>query len=91
MSGEREVHYLRADLHTYALPLSPKTLRETMCVVESALSALERERPGFNAGGTIASHRERVAQIIRECNRKRPTGSDGKHGNLHTDECGCDQ
>lgn len=81
--------WLAADLHTYVLPLTPKTLMETMCVVESALHALERERPGFNAGGSIQSHLERIRLVMDECERKRPTGSNGKHGNLHTPECGC--
>lgn len=85
----RRKHWLRSDLHTYVLPVPPKTLRETLCVVEAALSALERERPNYNAGGTIDSHRERVALLIDECDRKRPTGTDGKHGSLHTNECGC--
>lgn len=86
----RRRHWLTARLHAYVLPLSPKMLLETLCVVESALHALERERPGFNAGGNIESHLERIRLIMDECDRKRPTGPDGKHGNLHTPECGCE-
>lgn len=83
------VHDLRAPIHTYAVPVSPKMLRETLCVVESALTALERERPGFNAGGTVDAHRHRIALLIEECDRKRPLGPNGKHDSRHTDECGC--
>lgn len=90
MSAARDEHYLRADLHTYVVPVSPKSLRETMCVVEFALAELRRQRPGYNAGGSVESHTERVRQIIAECDRKRPTGRGGKHGDLHTDECGCE-
>jgi hypothetical protein len=32
---------------------------------------------------------EHIQAVLDECDRKRPTGTDGKHGNLHTDECGC--
>lgn len=85
----RAVHYLTADLHTYAVPVSPKMLLETLCVAEFALNELERQKPGYNAGGTIASHQERVRALMDECQRKRPTGTGGKHDSLHTDECGC--
>lgn len=82
-------HYLTAPLHTYAVPVSPKMLLETLCVVEHAMHELERQRPDYNAGGTIASHLERIRQLMDECSRKRPIGPDGKHGRLHTPECGC--
>lgn len=87
---KRNAWWLRADIHTYAIPLTPKTLLETLRVAEHALQSLERERPGLNAGGSIASHRERIRLLMDECERKRPTRSDGKHGNLHTTECGCE-
>jgi hypothetical protein len=89
MTRSRAEHYLRADLHTYAVPLSPKTLRETINVATHALRELEKAHPGYNAGGTIHSHIERLEQIGAECDRKRPTGPDGKHNNRHTPECGC--
>jgi hypothetical protein len=86
---DRVEHDLRADLHTYVIPVSPKMLRETLCVVQSGLHALERERPGINAGGTIKVHLARVQHLLDECDRKRPTGPDGKHDSRHTPECGC--
>ena len=82
-------HPLLADVHAYVIPVSPKMLLETLCVVQSGLHALDRERPGFNAGGTVAVHLSRIQHLIDECNRKRPTGSDGKHDDRHTPECGC--
>lgn len=88
--SERDMHTaLTADLHAYVIPVSPKMLLETLCVVESALYALDRERPNFNAGGPIATHLGRIRHLMDECNRKRPTGSDGKHDDRHTPECGC--
>lgn len=85
----RQRHLLTAGLHTYVVPVSPKMLLETLCVVEFALNELERQRPGYNAGGRIESHLERVRALMSECDRKRPTGTGGKHDSLHTDECGC--
>lgn len=87
---ERPSHYDLADLHTYVVPVTPKSLRETLCVAEFALQELGRQHPGYNAGGTIDTHLAKIRLLIDECDRKRPTGPDGKHGNLHTPECGCD-
>ena len=77
-------------IHTYAVPVSPKSLLETLCVAEFALQELGRQRPGYNAGGDIETHLEKVRELMAECQRKRPTGPGGKHDNLHTPECGCD-
>lgn len=85
----RPAHHELADLHAYIVPISPKMLLETLCVVQSGLYALERERPGYNAGGTIVTHMARIQHLIDECSRKRPTGPDGKHDDRHTSECGC--
>ena len=87
--SSRLEHDLRADLHAYVVPVTPKMLRETLCVVEYALRELEKARPDFNAGGTIDSHLCRIRHLLDECDRKRPTGPDGRHGNRHADECGC--
>jgi hypothetical protein len=84
-------HYLKTDLHTYFVPVSPKSLRETLCVAEHALQELGQQRPGYSAGGSIGHHMTVIAELIRECDRQRPLGPDGKHGDLHTPECGCDR
>lgn len=34
--------------------------------------------------------RNHLQKVIHEIDRHRPLGSDGKHGNLHTDTCGCE-
>lgn len=89
MSDFDRHHPLTADLHAYVIPISPKMLLETLCVVEHALHALEKARPGYNAGGPVSTHLGRIRHLMDECERKRPTGSNGKHDDRHTPECGC--
>lgn len=60
----------------------PKTAREALCVAEWAISHDGREEH--------RRHLPVIAALIREQDGKRPLGSDGKHGNLHTPECGCE-
>lgn len=78
-----------ADLHAYVVPVSPKMLRETLCVAEFALRELERQRPGYNAGGPIDRHVGRIQLLIEEIDRMRPLGPAGKHDDRHTPTCGC--
>jgi hypothetical protein len=85
----RPARHELSDLHAYIVPISPKVLRETLGVVGAALTVLEEQHPRFNAGGSIATHRERLALLDAEAHRMRPTGPDGKHGDRHTPECGC--
>ena len=33
---------------------------------------------------------ERLQHLINEIDKHRPLGSDGKHNNLHTPTCGCE-
>lgn len=63
---------------------TPKMLRETLCVAQTAI------------GNTLpldprkAEHLGRLQRLIDECDRVRPLGPDGKHGDLHTPLCGCE-
>lgn len=91
MTNTATRHYLKADLHAYFVPLPPKTLRETLCVAQHALQQLEQAHPGYTAGGTIPTHLAKIQELLNECDRQRPLGADGKHGNLHTPECGCER
>ena len=59
---------------------SLKSLRETFCVAQTVLTLASNAR----------SHQERLGRIINEIDRQRPLGRDGKHGNLHTETCGCE-
>jgi hypothetical protein len=78
-----------ADLHAYVVPVSPKMLRETLCVAQAGLAELERQTPGYNAGGTIATHIRRLHLLVEEIDRMRPLGPGGKHDERHTPVCGC--
>lgn len=62
-------------------PAALKSLRETLCVAQTALG-------GY--GDDVIEHRDRLGQIIDGIDRHRPLGPDGKHGDLHTDTCGCE-
>lgn len=68
---------------TYEISDDPKMLRETLCLAQSLI---------LSGGDTTRrkEHFNRIQQLINECDRHRPLGSNGKHGNLHTDTCGCE-
>jgi len=59
-------------------------LRETLCVAQSRIgnSAFDANRK--------EEHINRLQRLIDECDRHRPLGPDGKHGDRHTKTCGCD-
>lgn len=66
---------------TYDIPHDPKTVREALCQVETLILLYRPDQPHYA---------KIIGDLIKECERKRPLGPDGKHGNLHTPECGCD-
>ncbi len=59
-----------------------KMLREDLCVIMTNAYNI----PGRNP----ASLMRRLQNLCNEIDRHRPLGSDGKHGNLHTSTCGCE-
>lgn len=63
---------------------SPKMIRETLCVAQSLVGQ-------FTGTYRKREHMDRLQRLIDECDRHRPLGADGKHGELHTDTCGCDR
>ena len=63
---------------------SIKMLRETLCVAQGAVNR------GVSSGDRRSEHSDRLQRLIDECNRQRPLASNGKHGNLHTPTCGCE-
>lgn len=67
----------------YRINDSPKMLRETLCVAQSAIAQAYAD-PEYKK-----EHVDRLQRLIDECERKRPLGRGGKHGDLHTEECGC--
>lgn len=64
----------------FTIDSNPKMLRETLCIAQGML----------NEFGYEWHHGKSIQLLIDECDRMRPLGPDGKHGNLHTDECGCE-
>lgn len=70
---------------TLKVPDGPKMLRETLCVAQSRIG-----NSPLDAGRRM-EHIYRLQRLIDECDRHRPIGPDGKHGNRHTRTCGCDK
>lgn len=68
---------------TLTIPGDPKAIREALCVAEGATLRNVDEEDWHGA-------REVLGALIQECDRHRPLGPDGKHGNHHTATCGCD-
>jgi hypothetical protein len=60
-----------------------KMLRETLCVAQTVIGLSRQE-------DRKAEHIERLQFLINECDRHRPLGPDGKHGDRHTSTCGCE-
>jgi hypothetical protein len=64
---------------------TPKMLRETLCVAQAAIG---HENYYMDAEAK-EGHIRRLQRLINACDRLRPLGPDGKHGDLHTEQCGC--
>lgn len=71
------------DSTTLTVPFGPKMLREALCVAEGATLRNVDEQNRHRA-------HEVLGALIAECDRHRPLGPDGKHGQRHTPTCGCD-
>lgn len=66
------------------VPDSLKMIRETLCIAATAIGQrdfdLHRQRSDI----------DRISRLIADIDRQRPLSSDGKHGDLHTSTCGCE-
>lgn len=62
------------------------SLREALCVAQSAIGQAYGQRQSAYALGKIGS----IQEVLDEIDILRPLGPDGKHGDRHTDFCGCD-
>lgn len=71
------------DLTTLTVPDSIKMLRETLSVAQSRVGTSPLD------AGRRREHMDRLQRLIDDCERQRPTGPDGKHGDRHTATCGC--
>lgn len=61
-----------------------KSLREDLCMAQSAL----RIYGGYTNPQDAAI--KRLGKVLDQIDILRPLGSNGKHGNLHTEHCGCE-
>lgn len=66
----------------YNIPHDPKMLHEAM----TTAAYLLRTYGDLNSEPLAKI----AADIAKECERLRPLGPNGKHGDLHTEWCGCD-
>lgn len=66
------------------VPDSPKAIRETLCTAQARIAESDLDE------GRKDAHIKRLGRLIDECERHRPLGPDGKHGERHTPTCGCD-
>lgn len=64
-------------------PGNPKAAREKF----STLQSLVNRQGGGNLEPIMNTF---LQNLIDQLEQHRPTGSDGKHGNLHTTTCGCE-
>lgn len=64
---------------------SLKGVRETLCVAATAIN----HSPDFRS--RAASDSALIGRLIAEIDRQRPLGPDGKHGERHTETCGCER
>lgn len=62
-----------------------KSLHETLCYAQTAIGSNQR----LSEDLTASSHIARLQRMLNEIERQRPLGPNGKHGDLHTDTCGC--
>ena len=59
-----------------------KMLRETLCVAQHTIN--QAWIPNMHL------HSDRLGELIDQIDILRPLGPDGKHGERHTAECGCE-
>jgi len=68
----------------FHVPHTPKLIREALCAAQTNLGY----GIGYDANRELYAHI--LQDMIDECDRQRPLGNDGKHGDNHTERCGCD-
>ncbi len=59
-----------------------KMAREALCLAQMALHESDA-----NIANSVP---RRIGMLIKELDKHRPLGPDGKHGDLHTPTCGCE-
>lgn len=64
-----------------------KATREALCAAQTTLG--ERARQGVDVD-CVPHWIDRLQALCDQIDVHRPLGSDGSHGNRHTDTCGCE-
>lgn len=59
-----------------------KMLREALCIAQAEIGRSHARYTKSTTG--------RITNLIDELDRHRPLGPDGKHGDRHTETCGCE-
>ena len=69
-----------------------KMLRETLALAQTAIPAavLIYDGDEESTRQQVRAHLERLGRLVDEIDRHRPLGPGGKHGELHTPTCGCE-
>lgn len=92
----REIDELRAENTRLRASVAPpktttlhtddhlKTVREALCVAQAAIGNFP------NRPSNWPQHIPHLQRLIDDIDRQRPIGTDGKHGNLHTPTCQCE-
>lgn len=70
--------------YAYVIPDDPKMLRETVCFAQSAVLHY------YGRDERMLTHVALLGRLVVACDRLRPLGPDGKHGDRHTASCGCE-
>jgi hypothetical protein len=63
-----------------------KALREALCVAQSAIGQAYGQRQSEYKKSKV----KQIQKVIDQIDILRPLGSNGKHGGLHTEFCGCE-
>lgn len=61
-----------------------KSLRESLCRAQAAIGNRDWDVDA------IRRDLDRISYVIKEIDHHRPLGGDGKHRDLHTPTCGCE-
>lgn len=65
----------------------PKTVHEHLCLAQAALA--DRVRSKRDVDMSMAAIKT-LTGMLRQINEHRPEGGNGKHGEAHTETCGCE-
>ena len=68
----------------------PKMAKEVLCEMQSLLNTFYDSKDANIQREAVEPKLARVQKMIDQIDIHRPVGPNGKHGNLHTATCGCE-